>query len=160
LSLYLRHCMGLKVTTFDFDESLKPDVVGDIRNLENYFRPNSFDVLCAFQVLEHLPFMHFYPSLVQMSRIAKTHVIISLPHWGYFFHVRLWVKRWQYVFGRKITRPFTWQFDGEHYWEIGTRDHPMEKIVKIISQVLDINDRYFCPDYPYHYFFECNVKET
>ena len=115
VSDYLRGRLGLNVTSFDLDEALEPDVVGDVRRLDDFFEPDSFDAVCAFQVLEHLPFEDFRPTLEKMAAVAKKYVVISLPHWGSFLHFRLWISRWQFVFGRKIARPHTWRFDGQHH---------------------------------------------
>jgi hypothetical protein len=157
-SNYLRQRLGLSVTTFDFDPALEPDVIGDVRSLADYFQPGSFDAVCAFQILEHLPFENFAPILTQMASISRRSVLISLPHWGYFVQLRFWLKRWQFVFGRKITRPFHWEYDGQHYWEIGVRGHSLRSVLQCIQPILDVEKHYFCPDYPYHYFFECRVK--
>lgn len=159
VSDYLRR-RGIHVVTLDIDPALRPDVVGDVRHVGALFRPRSFDTVCAFQVLEHLPFADFAPTLAQMAQVARRHVIISLPHWGYAVHVRLWLKRYHFVFGRKITRPYTWRFDGQHHWEMGTRGHSLRRVVETVAHVLDIERHYFCPDYPYHYFFECRVKRA
>ncbi|MDD4082331.1 MAG: class I SAM-dependent methyltransferase, partial [Sphaerochaetaceae bacterium] len=70
--------MGYKVTTCDFDPKLKPDFVGDIRNLP--FKKNEFDIVVAFEVLEHLPFEDFEKALSEMKRVSKKNCIISLPY--------------------------------------------------------------------------------
>ena len=155
---YLRHRLGLKVTTLDFDESLNPDIVGDVRELASLVGGRQFDAVAAFQVLEHLPFEDFVPVLKQMARVSRKVVLISLPYNGTFFQVRLKVWRLSVAFGRKIPRYCKWRFDGEHYWEIGTRGHSLTRIRSAIKAVLDIEWEYFCPDYPYHYFFECRVR--
>jgi hypothetical protein len=160
LSTYLRQQLGLSVVTFDFDESRKPDVVGDVRQFASHFQPRAYDAVCAFEVLEHLPFDNFIPVLTQLAIVSRRYVILSLPHWGYFVQVRFWLKRWRFVYGRKITRPYTWQFDGQHYWEIGTRGYSLRRISDAISEVVTIKSQYFCQDYPYHYFFECQTKES
>lgn len=157
---YLRNRLGIRVTTFDFDSSRNPDIVGDVRKLADYFRDASFDCVCAFQVLEHIPYHDFEKVLEHLAHVSREHVLISLPYWGYFvqFRVRLF-KEFVLAFGRKVTRPFTWQFDGQHYWEIGTRGYPLRRVMDSISEVLQIEKHYFCPDYPYHYFFECRRKD-
>lgn len=156
----LRDMIGIKVTTFDFDAALNPDVVGDVRQIEHYFQPESFDCVCAFQVLEHLPYADFERVLPHLARIARNHVILSVPHWGYFMElrVRFWRARWNAVFSRKWTRPHQWIFDGEHYWELGTKNYPVSKVRRTLEQHFDVRRAYFCPDNSYHYFFECVPK--
>ena len=157
VSHYLRERLKMKVTTFDFDPALAPDIVGDVRELNQYFDLASFDCVCAFQVLEHIPYKDFQPCLAQMNQVTRRAVVISLPYWGYFLQLRLrlFKQRYTLAFGRKITRPFTWQFNGQHYWEIGTREYPLQRVVDAVVEILEIERHYFCPDHPYHYFFEC-----
>jgi 2-polyprenyl-3-methyl-5-hydroxy-6-metoxy-1,4-benzoquinol methylase len=45
---------GLRVETFDIDPDLKPDHVGSV--LAMPFSDAEFDVVCAFQMLEHLEY--------------------------------------------------------------------------------------------------------
>ena len=160
LSSYLRSRLGLDVTTFDFDESLHPDLVGDVRELDSFVEEGAFDSVVAFQVLEHLPFSDFIPALRQLARASRQTVILSLPHYGYDLQMRFRLWKWTWAFGRKISKNPAWAFDGEHYWEIGVRGHSLNRVRQAISSVLDIQRAYFCPDYPYHYFFECAKHTT
>ena len=45
---------GKRTTTIDIDNALNPDIVGELFNIP--CESNSFDIACAFQVLEHIPF--------------------------------------------------------------------------------------------------------
>lgn len=148
--------LGVEVTTFDFDASLSPDIQGDVRRIGEMVEARSFDVVCAFQVLEHVPYADFLPTLTQLGRIARNNVVISLPHWGYPVELRgMFLKqRFSLAIGRKLTRPMEWKFDGQHYWELGTSATPLAKVRADIESVVDVLDGYFCTDYSYHYFFE------
>ena len=51
-------------------------------------------------------------------------------------------------------KPIQWKFDGEHYWEIGTRGYPIQKIKSQIEKsyfLIEKNYRLF--EFPYHRFF-------
>lgn len=160
LSAYLRDRLGCEVTTSDFDPALRPDIVGDVRELTNVCGVESADAVLAFQVLEHLPFEDFPKALAQMARATRRSVIISLPHYGWdvSLRTRFWKRQW--AFGFRISKNPAWQFNGEHYWEIGTKGHSLSKVRKVIGQTLTIERDYHCPDYPYHYFFECRRKDV
>lgn len=159
LSAYLRDRLQAQVTTFDFDPSLNPDLVGDVRQLASHVTPESFEAVLAFQVLEHLPFEDFKPALQQLAHASRKNVILSLPHYGYPLQMRFRLWRFNWAFGRKLSKKPRWTFDGEHHWEIGTRDYPLSRIRSEIQTVLQIERDYFCADYPYHYFFECKKPE-
>ena len=158
LSSYLRTRLGLEVTTFDFDASLRPVIVGDVRELSVCCGDDCADTVVAFQVLEHLPFADFEKALEEMARTTRRSVIISLPHYGWdaSFRARFWKRQW--AFGFRLSKNPTWSFNGEHHWEIATKGHSLSTVRGVIGRVLDIERDYFCPDYPYHYFFECRRK--
>jgi len=56
---------GVNVTTCDFDSELKPDYVADIRELP--FENNSYELVMACQVLEHLPWSDFSKALNELK---------------------------------------------------------------------------------------------
>lgn len=69
---------GIKVTTCDIDSNLCPNVVGDIRSLP--IKDRSYDAVAAFEILEHIPFSDLDIALLEISRVSKKNVIISLPY--------------------------------------------------------------------------------
>jgi len=110
---------GFKVTGFDIEKDLNPDVVGDVRNLSGSFSDNQFDLVCCFQVLEHLPFEEFENSVRNIARLTSRHVVISLPFAGYGISFALRISK---VGERKAG--FAWRiprfwekhkYDGMHY---------------------------------------------
>jgi ubiquinone/menaquinone biosynthesis C-methylase UbiE len=58
-----------KVKTLDIDPELNPDYVESVFDMP--FDNNSFDVVCAFQMLEHLPYEKSLLAFKEMSRVAK-----------------------------------------------------------------------------------------
>lgn len=55
-------------------------LVGDIYNIP--FEDDSFDVVCSFEVLEHL---HDAPrALAELNRVARKAVVLSVPHEPFF----------------------------------------------------------------------------
>lgn len=47
LHLFSGIVRDLKGITFDINPDLKPDILGDVREIEKYFEPNSFDLIIA-----------------------------------------------------------------------------------------------------------------
>lgn len=125
-SNYLRE-MRFSVTTVDFNENLKPDIVASVADLP--LDDNSFDVVLCAEVLEHLPYEQFGRALGELRRVCRRGVVLSLPHWGvslYFaFKIPLIGKK--EIF-KKISVPREHVFKGEHYWEIGKKGFPAKRI--------------------------------
>ena len=80
---------GITIETLDFDPDLNPDHVGSITAIP--LANASYDVVCAFQVLEHLPYELSLKAMEEMARVTRRHVVISLPDartvWRYQFHI-------------------------------------------------------------------------
>jgi len=145
----------------DFEEKLNPDIILNLRD-EKLDIPNvSFDIVCAFEVLEHLPFDRFENILMEFSRISKKYIIISLPYWGRHFSFAM-----KLPFFKKIKFQFKSNFlakkhiiNSEHFWEIGKRDYSMKKIKKCINNKnFKILKKYICFESPYHYFLVLEKK--
>jgi len=154
LESYIKNNTNIEYVCVDIAGDLSPDVVASVIKLP--FRDDSFDVVCAFEVLEHLPFEKFVIALQEIRRVARKNVIISLPHWGrhFSFQIRLpYFKKiiWQYKFN---FWPIKHVFKGEHYWEIGKDGYGLKKIKNaIITAGLEVKEDYVAFNSPYHHFF-------
>lgn len=136
LSKYLKAEEHISTTTFDIDKNNNPDVVGSVINMP--FEDDSFDVVVASEVLEHLPFEDFPRALNEMKRVARKNIILTLPHQQrtlFYFALKIpFFEKIDYI--KKISlnnemKPYT---EGGHYWEIGRIGYPAEKIKKTISK--------------------------
>ncbi|MDO8576564.1 MAG: class I SAM-dependent methyltransferase [bacterium] len=149
---FIKNNTTVSYTSVDMAEDLRPDVVGSI--LELPFADKSFDVVCAFEVLEHLPFGQFDQALRELCRVARTHVVISVPHFGpmFSFSIKMpLLPRLQ--FALKLPFPKTHVFNGQHYWELGKRGYS----ISLLREKLSVHGklvRDFVPfGNPYHHFF-------
>jgi len=136
VSDYLRKT-GIQVSTCDLDRNLFPDIVADIRSLP--FKDGLFDTVIACQVLEHIPFEDFEKALFELKRISKKYVIISLPET--YFYAEGILKIIAPFFERQIRFLINFPFlrkklanKEEHFWEIGLKGIPENKIVKILNK--------------------------
>jgi hypothetical protein len=68
---------GVAVTTLDLDEGLGADLTASVTEIPA--EADSFDVVMASQVLEHMPFEQAVEGLREMGRVARTGVVVSLP---------------------------------------------------------------------------------
>lgn len=131
--------IGLSVTTCDFDEALKPDVVADVRKLP--FGDSSFEVVTAFEVLEHIPFENVPKTLTELKRVSSKTVILSLPYRSTYFEFIFRFPLTRTIFSRDFLTfflRFPWFFkgfrnSGQHYWEIDGYNYRLGKVVKILE---------------------------
>jgi len=124
---------GILVTTLDFDEKLRPDIVAEITKLP--FKKNSFDLVSCFEVLEHLPYKQFKTSLSQIHKAAGKYALLSMPDVSrqYPLVVPAGKKILKNIVGRR-DKTDKHVFDGHHYWEIGKTGYSLEKILEDIKK--------------------------
>lgn len=146
---------GYEVTTLDHDAELKPDVAGSV--LELPFASSHFDLITAYQVLEHLPFEKFPFALRELHRVAKRGLLLSLPDCTRCLRIGLTltkIPKVQLMLNLPRFRNTTHRFAGEHYWEIGKAGYPLKKIIAEIQTAGFTMHRTFRNhEYPYHRFF-------
>jgi ubiquinone/menaquinone biosynthesis C-methylase UbiE len=70
--------INIKTTTCDINKDLFPDIVSDIRDLN--LQENSFDMVSACEILEHIPFEDFENTILKLKNISKKYVLVSLPY--------------------------------------------------------------------------------
>ena len=149
---------NINYVVLDIAEDLNPDLIGDVRDLP--FDDASFDVACAFEVLEHIPFDDFTVALNELARVSKRYILISLPHYGppIKFSLKLpFFKEWQ--FALKVPVFSKHEFNGQHYWEIGKYSYPLGRIKKILTQFGCIEKEFVPFDNQYHHFFVVRLKK-
>jgi SAM-dependent methyltransferase len=149
---------GVDVTTVDIDPDLRPSVAASVVKLP--FKDGVFDAVACFQVLEHLPYSDVPDALMELARVARAGVILSLPDRAKALRVfakippipqiRIMVDlRW--LPGRRHV------FEGEHYWELNRRGYPLGAFVRMVEKCgLRILRTYRPFEHPYHRFFVLN----
>jgi len=153
--------IGLKVTSLDINYNLKPDYVGDICNLP--FKDNSFDMACAFEVLEHLPFSDFEKCLTELKRVSSKNVIISVPIRKAGIEFYVWLpKLHSFYFYIDLPIPIkhkgvTSDKDG-HYWEVNKMGFSKKKILYIIKKHFIVKKEFRPPFNKYHWFLILEKK--
>ncbi|WP_339138116.1 MAG: class I SAM-dependent methyltransferase [Candidatus Electrothrix sp. GW3-4] len=150
---------GVKVETLDIDPELKPDHVGSATALP--FDDNSFDVVCAFQMLEHLPYETALQAFREMTRVSRGHIVISLPDakpvWRYLFYLPK-IGNFDWLLPRPFARMKTHHFDGEHHWEINKRGYPLEMLLRDLCEISEVIYTYRVKEKPFHRFLVLAAK--
>lgn len=149
--------LGCETATIDIDAALKPTHVGSVTAMD--LPDASFDVVAAFQVLEHLPYEDFRAAASEMRRVARNHVIISLPDarkvWTYVLTLPFLGER-RFLIPKPRLRPRVHRGTGQHRWEINKRGYPVERIVGDLEACgLTVLRSFRAPENPYHRFFIC-----
>jgi len=154
---YVRANTAVRYVSADIDPELHPDVVADVLHLP--FRDGEFDVVCAFEVLEHLPFQSFGAALAELGRVASKAVIVSLPHRApaIRFELKLpFLPRLRV--SCKIPFPTRHAFDGEHYFEIGRQGYSIGRIRAVMSERFDIRKDFVPYENQFHHFFVLDTR--
>lgn len=152
----LAGALGVQVETLDLDPELEPDHVSPAEDMP--FMDNSYDVVCAFQMLEHVPYNTALAIFAEMCRIAIKHVVISLPDaqqgWPYSLYVP---KKGDVKFFIPLPLIITKEhvFDGEHYWEINKKGYRVRKVNDDLEKAggVELSRTYRVKEFPYHRFF-------
>lgn len=145
---------GISVETLDFDPDLKPDHVGSATAMP--FSDGAYDVVCAFQMLEHLPYEAALQAFGEMARVSRGHVIISLPDarpvWRYQVHIPKYGPC-DFFIPRPLLKAPVHVFDGEHYWEINKQGYPLSRVIADFSKYIRLIKTYRVFENSYQRFF-------
>ena len=152
---------GMQVTTLDADARLEPDVVGSVTELP--FDQGSFDLVCCFETLEHLPWDQLAGATSELARVSSRWVLVSLPDVTPYVSVEI-----RYGFERRLVdvfhsipapNPKRHEFNGEHYWEIGKEGYPLPRVVQTFEHAgLVVDEDFRVREFPYHHFFKMRVS--
>ena len=135
------------------------DYVADITKLDSALPAGlTFDAICAFQVLEHLPFAEFETCLANIARRANPHVFVSLPYRG--LRIR---------FGRSGGATITSRSATSSCCRGGTSRSPSitgssairtprARSRSVIARHLDVVSRGFIRENPYHYMWQLRPR--
>jgi len=153
----------LSVTACDYEETLNPDVIADVRNLP--FKDNEFDVVCAFQIIEHIPWKDVPKALAELQRVSKKNVIFSIPYTPVSIEMVIKSSIIKRLFGAWTFNIFInlafitreWKYDGVHYWEMGKKNYPRNKVRNLVRKYFNILQEKRV-DLSYQYFFVLEKK--
>ncbi|MEK8031481.1 methyltransferase domain-containing protein [Ideonella sp. DXS29W] len=155
-SLLLRQ-LGCETATMDIDPALNPTHVGSVTAIP--LADASYDVVAAFQVLEHLPYDNFRTAVSELRRVSTRYVVLSLPdsHKMLTFVLPLpFGGERRIQFAKPRWRARVHRITGEHQWEINKRGYPVSRIVDDLrASGLEVLRTFRAPENPYHRFFIC-----
>lgn len=145
---------NINVETLDLDRELNPDHAGSATAMP--FADSSYDVVCAFQMLEHLPYEISLQAFNEMARVCRNNVVISLPDartlWRYQLHIPKFGIH-DFLIPKPQFKLPVHEFDGEHYWEINKQGYCLSRIISDFSKKLHLVKTYRVQECSYHRFF-------
>jgi predicted SAM-dependent methyltransferase len=148
------------VTTFDIDDTFRPDHLGSVHNL-SLFESQQFDAVIVSHVLEHLPVSYLDQALAELSRVAR-YTLIYLPVAGRhgFLRFRLglrgvsWSGAWDFF--NPFHRPDGLQpryREGQHFWELGMKGFTVRDLHARFQPNFEIVTQYRNYDWIHSYNF-------
>ncbi|MCK9438560.1 class I SAM-dependent methyltransferase [Patescibacteria group bacterium] len=154
LSEYLKK-RDFNIFTLDIDNFLKPDMVCDISS--QYIDGIYSDVVCAFQVLEHINLNKIETALDNICRMSKKNVVISLPQnvfsFKFYFKIPLFKSFKLLLIIPKLRKNRYFQKNG-HYWEIGNIGTSKKWLIKSFKKRgFELVKSYTVFENSYHVFF-------
>ena len=152
LKRFIEGATAISYRSLDIAADLQPDIVGSVESIP--LGDDAVDVVVACEVLEHLPFEKFEPALREMRRVSRSHVLISLPHFGPKVKLALKLPRLKEIrLALKLGFPQKHVFRGEHYWEIGKQGYSLSAVRGVLKSLFTIEKDFIPFESQYHHFF-------
>lgn len=161
LIIYILKKMGYYTKGLDIDNSLNPDYIIDIREVNILNFKYIFDLIIASEVFEHIKYSEFLMALNNLSLISK-YMILSLPYtnenaYKFFLDFDIPLSTKHSISLKLLFKLFLKKsskaLNKEHFWEIGIKSYNLRKVKRdikkngwiIIKSSLNRQN-------PYHYF--------
>ena len=154
----------------DFDN--KRFIPDEVSTILEYKTDRRYDIVCAFQVLEHNPIETIKDHLIKMNSLSNEYVLISVPYSGRWISINMEMNFMPSRFGRwRKTILITWprifkksrpieeykkrnDKYNPHWWELGDKNLSKMIFKNIITEAgLKIKKQFHNEYFPYHYFY-------
>jgi ubiquinone/menaquinone biosynthesis C-methylase UbiE len=154
---YIINNTDIDYKNLDIASDLKPDILGSVDQMP--IESSSFELVCAFEVLEHLPFDLFEKSLREIARVSSKYAVLSLPHFGPPIKFLLKVPFLSEIkMSCKVFTPKKHAFNGQHYWEIGKKGFRASKMKKTLKKYFILIKDFIPFENQYHHFYVLQKK--
>ena len=150
---------GIAYTSADHADDISSNVKVNLGYEKLPFTDNQFDMVCAFQVLEHIPFDKVPYALAELHRVSSKHVFLDIPESS--VHIQFLLKLPLVPFIAKhitIPRPTKHEFDGFHHWEISKRGYSRKKVRQLMSKTFSVQKEFTIIQNPKERFYLLKKK--
>ena len=166
--------LGYDVKTADIKSRTNPDYLGDFLEVDI---PESFDLVAAFEMLQHLPYEDLPAALEKIAALSSRYVFISVPARVHRFGLSVDIPR--LLAPRRLgldwlrgshTLSMTWEWPrnadpsesiwkgredywNPHYWEVGRKSYPRSRLLsEIKASGLNVLWHKYNPSHTRHLF--------
>lgn len=148
---------GVHFTTVDIDPALNPEIVASVSELP--IESKSFDLTCAFQVLEHLPYQDALQGFQELCRVSRRDVLISLPNAARAYPLEFPISTFRRL---RIFLPGpAWPYSKmikSHYWELQRPGTSTKQVIRDFEKSATLIETFHVFQNPYHQFFHFRCK--
>lgn len=147
------------IDTIDIDGELNPTYLGSITELSKVLNYKKYDTILCSQVLEHIPFDLLEQCIIELSKSVNKKLILSLPYANFKFGLSIRMPKINIKVASYIDRFYKkHKFDGEHYWELGTKQTKFKMVKSILIKYFDIEKNFVVDENAYHKFIILDKK--
>ena len=132
---------GHNIVSCDIYPELEPDFIADIRSLP--FKNDSFELILACDILEHLPWQDVQIAISELYRVTKKYVIVCVPYGSRSLEIIAKIPFLYRFFKKPYTRfifsipKFYNDIDTSkkmHYWELARKSYPLKKMKNLFTK--------------------------
>jgi ubiquinone/menaquinone biosynthesis C-methylase UbiE len=150
---------GIKYSSADHADDISSDYKVQLGEEQIPVADNSFDLVVAFQVLEHIKFEAVPKALAELKRVTSKYVFLDIPEYSFHLTFSLKVPLLPYLqWHVTIPRPKKHVFDGFHHWEVSKQGFSREKVRSMISEHFTILEEYTIFQNPKERFYLLQKK--
>jgi hypothetical protein len=150
---------GVAYKSCDHADDITTDYKAELGSGVLPIADSSFDVVCAFQVLEHIPFEKVPAAVSELHRVSKKYVFLDIPEYSVHFQFFMKVPFLPLLAKHfTVPRPVKNEFDGFHYWEISKQGYSRKKIRNLLSEKFIIREEFTILQNPKERFFLLEKK--
>lgn len=176
--------IGYDYQTMDTQPQVNPDILCDFREFDPTEYEQAYDLVAAFQMLEHVPYGQFTSLVEKMKAVSRRWVLMSLPYYCWTFRLEIVLPRLRWleaisprrlrramerplVFSisrpyksapnRKYRKEFMEEFPlAVHHWEIGRGSVTRKRLFNDLRSLgMRVERAFHSKVHPYHYFVLC-----
>ncbi|MCP4726491.1 MAG: class I SAM-dependent methyltransferase [bacterium] len=142
---------GIESRTLDNNSEIKPDLIGDIRYIDQLGLKGKFECIAAFEVLEHISWDELPSVVQQIYDTTSNWAVISVPYAGMslFSNIRIGRRGMrEYTIGFRV--PGFWRSNkyyskSGHLWECGAKGYSRKKVRDLFKDYFSITKEAFHP---------------